>query len=1561
MMYQQVKVDRMLVWKAWDLVWAKPSSDRSMDRSVILVSGSVREEDREKKREDGPEHSGELTRQGSATNSVRVGIGLGPISLLIGSRYKRSWRASTVLAVLLLLAEFLLLPYCDLSFAELLFAEASCELPSAGLQLISCCCCWREVVASSPVDEKASKTVARFLHPEGVSISRFSGVSSTDGLIGFVHLTDTPRSRSFISEPRYIVEFKPHPKVLTSGISARSLFVGLTPGGARAREWINLEKTSRFHPSTIATTSRFGRDEEGEILEKKRWTKEQIHQSVINDEVMKIFEFSLPNDILCKIGGYNNAKELWNNLAKFHEGSSNSSHEEESSESSSSLHGGKELEVESYSTSKEEEEESSSSRLEQEEEASTSGRDEEESIHPSSTLGNSSDLILSKLHIICFECREYGHYKSKCLKRIRKTPPAPKVKEAGVPKRKSKEHVVCFQCKRRGHYRSQCPRGRQPHKDKRPSTSIGGAKANPKVSFKAHSCNPYKTHASNFIAIVNNDKHDNLRNRYMCLGAKHVSLDKDNSGNANPRITSSKAKENLGRNPKTTRHMPRNTSKKNDKLKLEVLEKENQVLRSRLDTLEKTLKNLEKSTLGSKGQKQKPKDMRGLSHKPKSQVVKPTYHNVPFNYGTRPRARKTITKVTRGVTPRVDLDESQMTKALKPRRVIRRVTREVIPSEYLVNPMSSNRSITLRNIEFMEFLNFGRKIRNSDISLVDRSERILIGPGKYGSVTRTDPGECGSVCSGIGILGGEWRMSRKCSRKNIGVCGRMKSYEGKTCRHGQYRCSCPCGEILIRVKVLVSEARQSGNPGSLEVLVSEAGQMENPGQGSDRMLSMMYQQVKVDRMLVWKAWDLVWAKTKLWIDQWIDPVIHWTDQETIRSEEDREKKEGGLVCGPIHLSPDRSTDRSETRPTLCSRYKRSWRASTVLAVLLLLAEFLLLPYCDLSFAELLFAEASCELPSAGLQLISCCCCWREVVASSPVDEKASKTVARFLHPEGVSISRFSGVSSTDGLIGFVHLTDTPRSRNFISEPRYIVEFKHCSGFYYLNLKLDVGDVEASILQYHSQIGEEGRFRRGDGSRRGDGLRLERKVARDRFRRGRACGSRRGDDSQQGELAVGEEGGSRQGELGDGDNGSPKRRRRLAGEEETARGRRWPLLLGLAAGGVRFARARGRGGRRSPTVRGGDWHDEREKTKQAGLNRSTDRFSPTGSINGSIQQAGEDEAVDERSNINFDARHTKPHRACCKRRKKKGEEEEEMAISFALLSPSPRFYGSLQVHKKWRAGASSPAVPAEVDLTPLEAAIAKKDSKAVKETLDQLGQIGWAKKWSSQPYVSRRMAAFLFTVVGTTGFLGVIAGQLPGDWGFFVPYLLGSISLIVLAIGSVSPGLLQAAIDGFSSFFPDYQERIARHESAHFLGDLLTGHGLLVAYLIGLPILGYSLDLGKEHVNLVDEKLQELIYSGQLDDKELDRLAVVSMAGLAAEGLKYDKVVGQSADLFTLQRFINRSKPQISKDQQQNLTRWAVLFAGSLLKNNAVVHEALMAAMAKKATVLECVQVIETAA
>lgn len=48
---------------------------------------------------------------------------------------------------------------------------------------------------------------------------------------------------------------------------------------------------------------------------------------------------------------------------------------------------------------------------------------------------------------------------------------------------------------------------------------------------------------------------------------------------------------------------------------------------------------------------------------------------------------------------------------------------------------------------------------------------------------------------------------------------------------------------------------------------------------------------------------------------------------------------------------------------------------------------------------------------------------------------------------------------------------------------------------------------------------------------------------------------------------------------------------------------------------------------------------------------------------------------------------------------------------------------------------------------------QKDSSGVKEALDQLSEEGWAKKWSSQPYMSRRtvyirsLLPFIFNEVG----------------------------------------------------------------------------------------------------------------------------------------------------------------------------------------------------------------------
>ncbi len=47
-------------------------------------------------------------------------------------------------------------------------------------------------------------------------------------------------------------------------------------------------------------------------------------------------------------------------------------------------------------------------------------------------------------------------------------------------------------------------------------------------------------------------------------------------------------------------------------------------------------------------------------------------------------------------------------------------------------------------------------------------------------------------------------------------------------------------------------------------------------------------------------------------------------------------------------------------------------------------------------------------------------------------------------------------------------------------------------------------------------------------------------------------------------------------------------------------------------------------------------------------------------------------------------------------------------------------------------------------------------------------------------------------------------------------------------------------------FPDYRERVVRHEAAH----------LLLGYLMGVPVTGYGLDIGKEHTEFAEAKIQK---------------------------------------------------------------------------------------------------------
>ena len=52
--------------------------------------------------------------------------------------------------------------------------------------------------------------------------------------------------------------------------------------------------------------------------------------------------------------------------------------------------------------------------------------------------------------------------------------------------------------------------------------------------------------------------------------------------------------------------------------------------------------------------------------------------------------------------------------------------------------------------------------------------------------------------------------------------------------------------------------------------------------------------------------------------------------------------------------------------------------------------------------------------------------------------------------------------------------------------------------------------------------------------------------------------------------------------------------------------------------------------------------------------------------------------------------------------------------------------------------------------------------------------------------------------------------------------------------AISLRLVLTMIPLFSQVFPDYRDRVVRHEAAHFLAG----------YLVGVPVTGYGLDIGQ---------------------------------------------------------------------------------------------------------------------
>merc|ERR1719231_1384987 len=91
---------------------------------------------------------------------------------------------------------------------------------------------------------------------------------------------------------------------------------------------------------------------------------------------------------------------------------------------------------------------------------------------------------------------------------------------------------------------------------------------------------------------------------------------------------------------------------------------------------------------------------------------------------------------------------------------------------------------------------------------------------------------------------------------------------------------------------------------------------------------------------------------------------------------------------------------------------------------------------------------------------------------------------------------------------------------------------------------------------------------------------------------------------------------------------------------------------------------------------------------------------------------------------------------------------------------------------------------------------------------------------------------------------------------------------------------------------------------------------------------------------------------------LDRLAVVSLAGVMSALLEFGDGDGGYADLSQLQVMLDAASPPLDDEEQQARVRWATAMSATMLKRHTGALEVLSQAMAEGKSVAECVAVLE---
>jgi len=216
--------------------------------------------------------------------------------------------------------------------------------------------------------------------------------------------------------------------------------------------------------------------------------------------------------------------------------------------------------------------------------------------------------------------------------------------------------------------------------------------------------------------------------------------------------------------------------------------------------------------------------------------------------------------------------------------------------------------------------------------------------------------------------------------------------------------------------------------------------------------------------------------------------------------------------------------------------------------------------------------------------------------------------------------------------------------------------------------------------------------------------------------------------------------------------------------------------------------------------------------------------------------------------------------------------------------------------------------------------------------------------------------FKYATIGVTlgaSVLGVASlAFLPENVGPTLCYFFALLPILWVSVGSSAPGILAGIIslvrtggDGSE----EKEDRVCRHEAAHFL----------CGYLSGLPIRSYQTGGDGEFPCVEFHISKDGDATGrELSSEEIAVMSVVAMSGSVAEAMQFDEAKGGDNDLLELNRLFRRSEEFLGANKQQDLTRWGALASYNLLNGNKDAYEKLVVAFKQKKSVSECIAVIE---